>query len=267
LKEIVTRTLTGSIFIVTVVGSMMLHPLAFFVVMGVYAVIGLAEFFRLTIGKGSYFVTLIPGLLTYSVIGLIGLRYLPLKMALLLIPLVFLVMAMELFRKNGSWQKLSYYLVSLIYVALPFGLMNFFFYLQSDFNQMLPLLSLFVLVWTGDVFAYLSGTFFGKHKLFPRISPKKTWEGSIGGLLFALIAAYIFYLLAGHFSLEIWLSYAAILVVAATIGDLAESMLKRNSGVKDSGTLFPGHGGVLDRFDAVLFATPFALVFLNFVLK
>jgi len=267
LKEIVTRTLTGSVFVVTVVGSMMLHPLAFFAVMGVYSIIGLAEFYKLTIGKGNHVLTLIPGIITYSILALIGLRYLPLSVAMFLIPLVFVVMAIELFRKKGSWQNLSYYLVSLIYVSLPFGLMNFFFYLQSDNANMLPLLSLFVLVWTGDIFAYLTGTFVGKHKLFPRISPKKTWEGSLGGLLFAMFASYLFYQFAGLFTLEIWLSYAVILVVTATIGDLAESMLKRNSGVKDSGTLFPGHGGVLDRFDAVLFSTPFALVFLNFVLQ
>ncbi len=100
-----------------------------------------------------------------------------------------------------------------------------------------------------------------------RISPKKTWEGAIGGFIFALAAAFVFFKLSDLFSLEIWLVYALVLVVSATLGDLAESMLKRNMGVKDSGTLFPGHGGVLDRFDAVLFAAPFAFVFLIFVLQ
>jgi phosphatidate cytidylyltransferase len=121
------------------------------------------------------------------------------------------------------------------------------------------------LVWINDIFAYLSGTFFGRHKLFERVSPKKTWEGALGGLVFAMAAAWGFSQLSDLFTLPVWLLYAALLVVTATFGDLVESMLKRNMGVKDSGTIFPGHGGVLDRFDAVLFAAPFAFVFLIFV--
>jgi phosphatidate cytidylyltransferase len=112
----------------------------------------------------------------------------------------------------------------------------------------------------------LTGSFFGKHKLFERISPKKTWEGFFGGLLFALLSAYVLSLFSASLSYTEWLVLATVIVLAATIGDLSESMLKRNAGVKDSGNLMPGHGGVLDRFDAVLFATPFVFIYLKFIL-
>ena len=266
MKEIVTRTLTGIVFIVTVIGSMLIHPLVFLGVMGVYSIIGLYEFYKLTIKSKVSIVAYVIGILSYCLIGLVGLNYIDIIYLTLLIPLAFLVITTELFSKKGSWKNAAFYLISFVYIALPFGLMNHFFYIPSNEPSILLLLGLFILVWTSDVFAYLSGSFLGKHKLFKRVSPKKTWEGSLGGLLFALIGAYLFFFFSENYSLAIWIMYAGILVVTATIGDLAESMLKRNAEVKDSGTLFPGHGGVLDRFDAVLFATPFAYVFLNFVL-
>ena len=124
---------------------------------------------------------------------------------------------------------------------------------------------MFVIIWTSDVFAYLAGSMFGKHKLMERISPKKTWEGSIGGLFFSLIAAYILSLLVPQLSLVEWMILTIIIVISGTLGDLVESLLKRNADVKDSGTIFPGHGGVLDRFDAVIFATPMVFVYINLI--
>jgi phosphatidate cytidylyltransferase len=235
-------------------------------VMGFYATIGLIEFYKLTTPTKNYIAPTIIGLVCYSLVALSGLRYIDLKFNLLILPLIFILMATELFSSSGSWKNLSYYLTSFLYIVVPFSLMNFMFYVNTSSPDSLLLMSLFFLVWTSDVFAYLTGSFFGKHKLFERISPKKTWEGTLGGLVFALIAAYIFYSLSDSFSWLIWMEYTFLIVVAAVVGDLAESMLKRNFSVKDSGTIFPGHGGVLDRFDAVLFATPFAFVFFNFVM-
>jgi phosphatidate cytidylyltransferase len=235
-------------------------------VMGFYTTIGLIEFYKLTTPLRNFVLPTIIGLIGYSLIGLSGLQYIDLKFNLLILPLIFILMAAELFSSRGSWQNLSFYLTSFAYIVVPFSLMNSMFYVNTSSPDSLLLMSLFFLVWTSDVFAYLTGSFFGKHKLFERISPKKTWEGTMGGLVFALVAAYIFYSFTGSFSLLIWMEYTVLIVVSAVVGDLAESMLKRNFGVKDSGTIFPGHGGVLDRFDAVLFATPFAFVFFNFVM-
>ena len=124
------------------------------------------------------------------------------------------------------------------------------------------LLLVFVILWANDTFAYLTGRLLGKHKLFERISPGKTIEGSIGGLVFTLAGIMLFSHYVDWLSLWQAIGMGLIAVVFGTLGDLCESMLKRQAGVKDSGNLIPGHGGVLDRFDSVLFAVPFVYVFL-----
>jgi len=129
---------------------------------------------------------------------------------------------------------------------------------------------MFILIWANDTFAYIVGKTIGKHKLFERISPKKTIEGFVGGMVFTVIGAYI---LGQSFYFTFltpwqWMAFAAILVIFGTLGDLVESHLKRNAGVKDSGTIMPGHGGILDRLDSVLFAIPFLFLYyqiLNYV--
>lgn len=159
---------------------------------------------------------------------------------------------------------ISQKITGIIYISVAFGLMNSLFYYGGVDNVRIGvILGLFILTWSSDVFAYLTGSMFGKHKLFERISPKKTWEGSFGGLVFALLAAYILSIFITDISLLRWLVLAVVIVISGTLGDLVESMLKRNAGVKDSGTIFPGHGGVLDRFDAVIFATPMVFVTIN----
>ncbi len=118
------------------------------------------------------------------------------------------------------------------------------------------------MIWVNDIFAYLIGSQFGRNRLFERVSPKKSWEGSIGGLFFTLGGAALFAQYTGYLSLNQALAMASIVVVFGSLGDLIESMLKRQAGVKDSGTLIPGHGGILDRFDATFFAIPFVFVYL-----
>jgi phosphatidate cytidylyltransferase len=124
------------------------------------------------------------------------------------------------------------------------------------------LLLVFVLLWANDTFAYLTGKLLGKHKLFPRISPGKTIEGSLGGLLFTMVGVMVFSHYADWLTMKAAVGMGLIAVVFGTLGDLCESMLKRQAGVKDSGRLIPGHGGILDRFDSVLFAVPFVFVYL-----
>jgi len=127
-----------------------------------------------------------------------------------------------------------------------------------------PLLIFLVLglLWVNDIFAYLTGRLLGKHKLFERISPGKTIEGSLGGLVFTVISMAIFCHYVPRMSIATAVGMAAIAVIFGTIGDLCESMLKRQAGVKDSGKLIPGHGGILDRFDSVMFSVPFIFVYL-----
>jgi phosphatidate cytidylyltransferase len=249
---------------------MLLHPLAFFGVLFLCTFIALNEFFLLSgfddkrKTNAAYYSL---GMITYVLIGLIGLGYIEIGFAFLLLLIFPTVVISELFRKhNPSWKRIGSYMSGIFYIAVPFGLLNALFLLPGHAQYTVSILfGMFVIIWASDVFAYLSGSMFGKTKLFERISPKKTWEGSIGGLIFALVAAYILSLFFKELTLAEWLVMAVIIVVTGTLGDLTESMLKREAGVKDSGNILPGHGGILDRFDATLFATPFTLVYINLI--
>lgn len=270
MKDIYIRTITGAFFLVAVIGSILLHPLAFFGLMMVFTFIGLNEFFVISgsnNGRKKNIFYFVYGILFYIIVGLIGLGYLDIRFAYFLLLIFPLTIINELLRKHdASWLRIGTYFTAYLYISVPFGLMNALFLIQGrDIYFTGILIGLFTLVWTSDIFAYLSGSMFGKHKLFERISPKKSWEGSIGGLLFALAAAYILSIFYQQISLSNWLIMAVIIVITGTLGDLSASMLKRIAGVKDTGKIFPGHGGVLDRFDATLFATPFVFVYVNLI--
>jgi phosphatidate cytidylyltransferase len=166
-----------------------------------------------------------------------------------------------------SVSTLSKYLYLLGYITLPFVFITKISFGVNDYNPKI-IIGLFILIWTNDTFAYIVGKSIGKHKLFEKISPKKTIEGFFGGLIFAIFAGYLIsmYLIkpSAQFSdksILIWMIIAAIVGVIGTIGDLIESKFKRIAGVKDSGKIMPGHGGVLDRLDSVIFVAPFIFLF------
>ncbi len=159
----------------------------------------------------------------------------------------------------------AYLILGQVFIALPFSLLNFLVFPSGEFNPVF-LLSLFVLIWTNDTGAYVVGISFGKHKLFERISPKKSWEGFFGGIFFALILAYFLPQITGEIDILRWFGFALIAVVFGTWGDLIESLIKRTVDVKDSGNILPGHGGLLDRFDSLLFAVPLIYIYLQIVL-
>ena len=270
MKELITRTVTGAVFLVLILGSILWSQYAFFAVAGVFSMIGLYEFLRLfypnhAISKHLGFY--LTGLFIYLITGLAGLGVFDPRMMILVLILFYLIILLELFRKDSSWDKIGIYFSGFLYVSVTFGLLNalYFMGIQSD-ETFFPgvLLGIFLLTWSNDVFAYLTGSALGRTKLFERHSPKKTWEGCLGGLIFAMAMAWILAQYFTQLTETQWIITAALVVVFGTLGDLAESLLKRNKGVKDSGTIFPGHGGVLDRFDAVLFATPFVFLYISF---
>jgi len=179
-----------------------------------------------------------------------------------------LTFIIELFRKNDTpFVNVAYTLLGVLYIVLPFAMLfHLGFYTNNSFSEHYSyqiILGIFILLWTNDTGAYLSGRFFGKHKLFERISPKKTWEGAIGGGILALIVAYVISIYFTNLTLTDWIITGALIVVFGDLGDLIESMLKRSFGIKDSGKLLPGHGGILDRFDALLLAVPFVYSYLQ----
>ena len=191
---------------------------------------------------------------------------------------MFLIFALAIFSKNEKpIQDVAYTIAGIIYVGLPFALLNRISWMQEginngkifrgcDYNFHL-ILGPILLIWASDTFAYLVGSLIGKRKLYERISPGKTWEGTIGGGVLTLASSYI---VAGWFP-EIafvhWLVISALVVVFGTLGDLFESLLKRQVGIKDSGKIMPGHGGILDRFDSLIFVTPFVYLYLTWVLN
>lgn len=174
----------------------------------------------------------------------------------------------ELYTKTpdpiGDW---AYAMLSQLYIALPLALINILAAMDSNVEAVLIIpLSIFIFLWVNDSGAYCFGSLFGRHKLFPRISPGKTWEGSIGGgILVLVVAALISQLIDSGYNTLLWLGLGLTVVVFGTWGDLVESLFKRTLGIKDSGNILPGHGGMLDRFDSSLMAIPAAVVYLYIV--
>ena len=195
-----------------------------------------------------------------------------------LVTIIYLLVSELYAKQKDPIHDWAYTMLSQMYIALPFSLLNVLAFTATPngmitFNSLLPL-SVFIFLWVNDTGAYCTGSLLGRHKLFPRISPAKSWEGSIGGAIFVLAAAYAigYYdnMLVldgdnsgrGLLSIPAWLGLGLVVVIFGTWGDLVESLFKRTLGIKDSGNILPGHGGMLDRFDSSLLAIPAAVVYL-----
>jgi len=260
-NNFISRTITGAIFVMLIIASILLHPVFFASLFLVFCVLGTLEFYKIVASENIQpqkilgIIIAIYWYLSFTFIISFGLSI------IFIIPLVFLVFIFELFRnKPNPILNIAVTLIGFLYIAFPLSLLNFIpIFLENHYEL---LLGIFVLTWTNDTFAYLTGIKLGKHKLFERISPKKTWEGSIGGLIFSLICACIFSYFYKDSSILVWIGMAIIIVITGILGDLVESMFKRSLQIKDSGSILPGHGGILDRLDAMLIATPFVFVYL-----
>jgi phosphatidate cytidylyltransferase len=267
-QNLITRTITGAIFVALIIGSLIAHPFAFAGVIYIIMILSVLEFYKLAKGN-EIFPQKITGLFSGSVIFI-----LLALVSLQLIPPVFLafttLLAMVFFvnalfsEKPNTMNNLAFSILPVVYISIPLAMLVYLTgpVITGDHPHWHIAFGFFIILWSDDTFAYLTGMLFGKHKLFEKISPKKTWEGTIGGLIFGLIAAYILSLFFKELSLSEWLGAALVITVTGTLGDLSESLLKRKFSVKDSGTLLPGHGGVLDRFDSVLFAAPALFTYL-----
>lgn len=274
MNNFISRTLSGIVFVLLILGSLLISPLVFALLMLVVNLLGVAEIIRLTAGPKPNKALLRTGqllsVLFYSLIASVALGYFPFIAMLPAVGLMLLPFVFALFSKASSFGQTAAALwSSILLVALPSATLTLFFN-ESLFGEKAgPMLVfiLLVMIWINDIFAYLFGSWLGKHRLFERISPKKSWEGSIGGVFMTLMLTTAFYYLTQFMPLLVLLGMALLVVVTAVIGDLIESMLKRQAGVKDSGTLIPGHGGILDRFDATFFAAPFVFIYLLIILS
>lgn len=174
----------------------------------------------------------------------------------------------ELYKKEGSsLDNYAYFVLTQLYAALPFALLNVLSTVGAEgstYSHMLPL-AIFVFIWCNDSGAYFVGCSIGRHKMWERVSPKKTWEGTIGGVVVAMIAGYVMSIFFTQMNVWQWMGLAAVVAVSGTYGDLIESCMKREMGIKDSGKILPGHGGMLDRFDSTILAVPCALIYLSII--
>lgn len=278
MKNIALRALSGGIYVAIIVAGILLGPVTCLLLLFVLGALGVNEFLTITgheTGAENPVATMRNNLLIRSLdcagamvlIMTVWFSPLPLTAGIacwILYLILRLCMQLWITDRNAI-TSLSLSLMSQLYVALPIALMGSVFHISP-----LLLLLLFVLVWINDTFAFLSGCTLGRHKLFERISPKKSWEGFVGGALFTVGASILAgWLLPTHFFSPLIMGGLGLVVtIAATLGDLIESMIKRTLGVKDSGTLIPGHGGILDRIDSLLLVIPasfvyFLLVFFN----
>ena len=272
-NNFIQRAVTGVLFVIVLVGCILYSPLSFGILFTIISVLSVHEFAHLVskssevsinktitaLGGAYLFLALMSFCTQQSVGARVFLPYLGLL-------LYMMITELYLKKKNptGNW---AYSMLSQLYVALPFALLNVLAFQNSPetgsvtYNPILPL-SIFVFIWLSDTGAYCVGSLIGKHRLFERISPKKSWEGSIGGGIFSIASslgfAHFFPFMPGWQ----WVGLAIVVVIFGTWGDLTESLMKRQLGIKDSGNILPGHGGMLDRFDSALMAIPAAVVYL-----
>lgn len=276
MKNFIIRTITGIIFVAAVVASF-LRPEAMVLLFSIVTGLTIWEFTGLVNERSGVtvnrFICTVAGVyfffaMTYFCSDIYSGTAKSVVFIPYLVTVIYLLVA-ELYAKQtdpiNNW---AYTMLSQMYIALPFSLLNVLAFTSTPngevaFNMLLPL-SVFVFLWVNDSGAYCFGSLLGRHKLFPRISPGKSWEGSIGGALVVLAVAYAisYYVDNGLLTMLQWLGLGLVVVVFGTWGDLVESLFKRTLGIKDSGNILPGHGGMLDRFDSSLLAIPAAVVYL-----
>lgn len=279
MKNLVTRAATGIIYVVLLVGCTLYGPLTSYFFFSIVCAAALWEFGTVVNKHAGAQVNrpmnALAGFLLVSATWLycIGYEQSGKVFGLYGILLLYIIIT-ELYRNNTNPLKdWAYSFASQIYVALPFALISFIsLFYEPEAGKIAYIfiypLALFIFLWTSDTGAYLFGCSLSRYipyKLFPRISPKKSWIGSIGGGLLAIVAACIIAHFFSNLSLLQWIGFALVVVVMGTWGDLVESMLKRQVGIKDSGNILPGHGGLLDRFDSFLLSCPAVAIYLYFI--
>ena len=276
-KNLITRSITGILFVAIMVTSFlqsfnMIVVFALITGLATWEFTGLVNEYkhvnvnrRITTVAGVYFFLAVAGVNSGAIqTNAVFVPY--------LLTIIYLFISGLYTKSDDSVNDWAYTMLSQLYIALPFSMINVIAFRQAAdglnyYYYLLPL-SIFIFLWTNDTGAYCTGSLFGKHKLFPRISPAKSWEGSIGGGILVLIVASVMYFIESQgenlsgLNLIEWLGLGLVVVVFGTWGDLVESLLKRTLGIKDSGSILPGHGGFLDRFDSSLMAIPASVVYL-----
>ena len=269
MSNIIQRTITGIIFLIVVVGSIALSKVSYLFLFELIIVSAMYEFYTM-VEKKKFKPQKVYGILIgvtffainyFFVNGNVGK-----EIFLVIIPIIISVFLIELYQKSDYvFVNIGFTLLGILYIALPFSFTNFIVFSENAEYSAQLLLGFFFLTWSFDTLAYIFGITFGKHRLFERISPKKSWEGFVGGAISSLGVAYVISLFFTQLSFMHWAVSSLIISIFGTYGDLIESSFKRNIDEKDSGSILPGHGGILDRFDAVFFTLPLFYLYLHLI--
>lgn len=270
MKNFIQRAITGIIFVAVLTGCIIGSPFSFGILFAIISGMATYEFCNLankledvdinrnicTLGSVFLFFCFFYYGINPTDTGI----FIP-----YLILLVYLMISELYLKKSNPIHNWAYSMLSQVYVGLPFALLNVLAFQSieaTSYYQFILPLSIFIFIWINDTGAYCTGMLFGKHRLFERISPKKSWEGSIGGAIFCIAAAFALAHWVPVMNTMEWIGMALTVVIFGTWGDLTESLMKRHLGIKDSGNILPGHGGMLDRFDSAIMAIPATVVYL-----
>lgn len=270
MKKLITRTLSAFVFAIIVIGAIFMGQYAYSLLFLFVSIVCMNEYYRALQNKGikvNAIEGIIIGSIMYCITASVSLfNYSPV-MLLLLFPTLLLLWILQLWKSDENpFQTISYTACGVVYISIPLVATLFLakptFIGISDYTP-LVMLGILVLQWVSDSFAYLTGVCIGRHPLFKRHSPKKSWEGFVGGFTFCILAGYLIgtYIDTPFATID-WIVMATIVPVIGTLGDLVESMFKRSMDIKDTGNIMPGHGGLLDRFDSLIMVTPFLLGYL-----
>lgn len=279
-SNLTQRIITGLLGSGAIIYGLAVSEWAYFAIFFIICFFSLREFYKLSAFDG-----LLPlrslgiaiGMIIFCVSFFIERQDLPSTYYFVIFPLMALVYMVKLYKKgeHKPFTNIAFTFLGIFYIAVPLSLLN-----HVVFHEILPgsnridtysfqvILGILLILWATDTGAYFAGTFLGKHKLFERISPKKTWEGFVGGALLAGVIAFVFNLILANYNKQFlsvtdWIVITIIIVVGGTFGDLVESLLKRSIEIKDSGSSLPGHGGFLDRFDGLFISAPFVVAYLE----
>jgi phosphatidate cytidylyltransferase len=274
MKGLIRRGATAVIFVLVMLGGLYGGRYSFVFLFAIITALCLWEFLSITLQNNEKhdrirkIIGLILGLTPFVLISMLKLEMINspemfvLLASILCFPLLFLGFIFELFTKSAKpFSNVAFIILGMVYIGIPFAMLDFIAFDGNVFYKN-TIFGLLLLTWSNDTAAYVVGSQFGKTKLFPSISPKKTWEGSIGGAVITILIAVLLSFVFEECTKSQWAVLAIIVVIFGSIGDLVESMLKRSYAIKDSGTLLPGHGGFLDRFDAFIFLIPYATAYL-----
>lgn len=275
MNNFVQRAITGLSFAAVMVLAILLSPWSFIGIFFLISTLGLLEFYKLVKSDNTHPQTLV-GIIFSQILFIIFTlalwRNSGMEWMWIAIPMVAIIFIAELYRKKEHpFPNIAITITGIIYLTLPVLLMMKIAFGLTPGDGIAyhggVIMGCIFLIWASDTGAYMIGSKFGKNRLFERISPKKSWEGFFGGMLVALFVAWLNSMWFPVLSLTEWIIISIIMVVTGSLGDLVESMLKRSIGVKDSGNILPGHGGILDRFDALLISIPFVFFYLFLVGK